>query len=155
MRRRYRAVPHVLMGIAAACGPATIAAPPATTSTTSPEAEPPTSVVVVPETEAAPQPAATGIGPTTIPANSIANGPLPVDVSQTLACIRAHESDTAGGYGAVSGDGTYRGAYQFDARTWASVGGQGDPADASPTEQDQRAAELLARRGTQPWGGVC
>ena len=86
--------------------------------------------------------------------NSIANGPLPVDVSSTLACIRAHESDTAGGYEAVNPNGHY-GAYQFSPGTWASVGGKGNPAEASPAEQDQRAAELLARRGTQPWGGVC
>jgi rare lipoprotein A (peptidoglycan hydrolase) len=71
VRRRHKAalaVAHVLVPLAA-CGPATVAAPTArdATSTTSPEAEPPTSVVVVPETEAAsPQPAATGPGPTTV-----------------------------------------------------------------------------------------
>lgn len=46
---------------------------------------------------------------------------------------------------------TYRGAYQFDRRTWASVGGTGDPADASPAEQDMRARSLYAVRGRQPW----
>lgn len=71
----------------------------------------------------------------------------------TLACIRRHESDTAGGYGAVSGSGKYRGAYQFDQRTWESIGGSGDPATASPAEQDRLAAKLLEQRGTQPWAG--
>src|SRR4029453_19134129 len=41
------------------------------------------------------------------------------DISQHpfLVCTRAHESDTAGGYRAVSGSGTYRGAYQFSQST--------------------------------------
>ena len=39
--------------------------------------------------------------------SSIANDPF-------LACTRAHESDQAGGYQAVSPGGMYRGAYQFD-----------------------------------------
>ena len=47
--------------------------------------------------------------------------------------------------------GKYRGAYQFDYRTWQSVGGWGDPAAASKLEQDYRAALLYARRGPQPW----
>jgi hypothetical protein len=70
----------------------------------------------------------------------------------TLFVIRQRES--GGNYAAVSTTGKYRGAYQFDARTWASVGGTGDPAAASPEEQDARAAKLMRRRGTQPWS-VC
>lgn len=66
-----------------------------------------------------------------------------------LAAIRACESD--GDYGAVSSDGLYRGAYQFDRPTWESVGGSGDPAAASPAEQDARAAQLLSARGSNPW----
>ena len=46
----------------------------------------------------------------------------------------------------------YRGAYQFDYGTWASVGGSGDPANASPAEQDMRAQILFERRGLSPWG---
>lgn len=52
---------------------------------------------------------------------------------------------------AVSSNGLYRGKYQFDRTTWKTVGGSGDPAAASELEQDQRAAILLRRRGTQPW----
>lgn len=70
----------------------------------------------------------------------------------TLEDIKRRES--GGNYGAVSSSGKYRGAYQFDARTWQSVGGSGDPAAASPAEQDARAAELMRQRGTQPWS-VC
>lgn len=66
-----------------------------------------------------------------------------------LACIRRIES--GGRYNAVSASGTYRGAYQFDLPTWRSAGGRGDPATASPAEQDAAASRLIARRGLQPW----
>lgn len=52
---------------------------------------------------------------------------------------------------AVSSNGLYRGKYQFDYGTWASVGGSGDPAAASEAEQDKRAAILYAQRGASPW----
>ncbi len=54
-------------------------------------------------------------------------------------------------YRAISPSGEYRGAYQFDLETWATVGGTGDPIDAPVEEQDARARELYARRGHQPW----
>lgn len=66
-----------------------------------------------------------------------------------LAAIRACES--GGNYGAVSPDGLYRGAYQFDRPTWQSVGGSGDPAAASAAEQDARASQLWSQRGSNPW----
>ena len=80
-----------------------------------------------------------------------------------LACTRAHESDTAGGYRAVSPDGVYHGAYQFDQTTWDSVASSigrpdlvgVDPAAASPADQDTLATALYAMRGNQPWGGRC
>lgn len=43
------------------------------------------------------------------------------------------------------------GAYQFEAPTWATVGGFGSPGDAHPVEQDARARLLHAKRGRQPW----
>jgi hypothetical protein len=80
-----------------------------------------------------------------------------------LACIRARESDTSGGYQAVSAGGTYRGAYQFLPSTWnstAASAGRGDlvgvdPASASPGDQDAMAAHLYSQSGSQPWGGTC
>ena len=66
-----------------------------------------------------------------------------------LTSIRRCES--GGNYQAVSPSGRYRGAYQFDLRTWQSVGGYGDPAAASPAEQDTRARQLQSRRGSSPW----
>ena len=66
-----------------------------------------------------------------------------------LEAIAACES--GGDPTAVSADGTYRGKYQFDYGTWASVGGSGDPAAAPEAEQDRRAAMLYARAGASPW----
>jgi hypothetical protein len=51
----------------------------------------------------------------------------------------------------VSADGAYRGKYQFDYGTWASVGGSGDPAAAPEAEQDYRAALLYAEAGSGHW----
>ena len=66
-----------------------------------------------------------------------------------LEAIAACES--GGNPGAVDASGTYRGKYQFDIGTWASVGGSGDPAAASEAEQDARAAQLYAQSGSTPW----
>ena len=71
-------------------------------------------------------------------------------VSQaTLEAIASCES--GGNPTAVSADGTYRGKYQFDAGTWAAMGGSGDPAAAPEAEQDMRAAMLYAQSGASPW----
>ena len=51
----------------------------------------------------------------------------------------------------VSGNGKYRGLYQFTYGTWESVGGQGDPIDASSNEQTYRAQLLYRRAGDSPW----
>jgi hypothetical protein len=69
--------------------------------------------------------------------------------SPQLQAIAACES--GGNPAAIGGGGAFRGKYQFDYGTWASVGGVGDPAAAPEAEQDARAAQLLARSGTSPW----
>jgi hypothetical protein len=69
--------------------------------------------------------------------------------SPALEAIAACES--GGDPSAIGGGGAYRGKYQFDYGTWASVGGSGDPAAASEAEQDKRAAMLYARSGSTPW----
>ncbi len=61
------------------------------------------------------------------------------------------QCESGGNPQAVSPSGAYRGKYQFDYQTWASVGGSGDPAAAPEWEQDKRAMMLYARRGAQPW----
>lgn len=78
-----------------------------------------------------------------------------------LACTRNRESH--GNYGAVSRNGTYRGAYQFHQHTWDSAARQAgrddlvgqDPAGASPGDQDALAQSLYASQGSAPWGGRC
>lgn len=75
---------------------------------------------------------------------------LPGGVSMsTLEAIASCES--GGDPTIVSSDGTYRGKYQFDYGTWASMGGSGDPAAAPEAEQDYRAALLYAQAGSSPW----
>jgi uncharacterized protein YabE (DUF348 family) len=46
----------------------------------------------------------------------------------------------------------YYGLYQFSLSTWHSVGGSGNPIDASPAEQLKRAKILYARGGAGQWG---
>jgi len=72
-----------------------------------------------------------------------------VAVSPALQAIANCESH--GNPRAIGGGGSFRGKYQFDMGTWASVGGKGDPAAAPEAEQDRRAAMLYARSGSSPW----
>jgi hypothetical protein len=80
-----------------------------------------------------------------------------------LACTRAHESDSSGGYTAVSSDGAFRGAYQFLQSTWDNAAtGAGlpeyagiPPETAPPVVQDAAAAYLYRMAGNAPWGGRC
>ena len=65
---------------------------------------------------------------------------------QAIANCESHGNPRA-----IGGGGSFRGKYQFDMGTWASVGGKGDPAAASEAEQDRRAAMLYARAGSSPW----
>lgn len=104
-----------------------------------------------------------GWTPASASSGSRSGGGCNGDVACFLECTRAHESDTSGGYGAVSSSGTYRGAYQFRQDTWdAAVSGAGwaeyagVPADEVPAEiQDAAAAHLYSVSGTRPWGGRC
>jgi hypothetical protein len=58
--------------------------------------------------------------------------------------------ESGGNYSTNTGNGFF-GAYQFTQSTWESVGGTGNPAAASPAEQDKRAAMLYAQQGSSPW----
>lgn len=71
--------------------------------------------------------------------------------AEAWAALRNCEA--GGNYSAVSGSGRYRGAYQFDRSTWESLGGTGDPAAASPADQDLAAAVLYSMRGSRAWPG--
>jgi hypothetical protein len=95
-----------------------------------------------------------------VPAPVVAQSP---SQDPFLRCTRAHESDSAGGYHAVSPGGVYRGAYQFLPSTWNNVARAAgrpdlvgvDPAAAAPADQDQLALYLYHHAGPAPWGGRC
>jgi hypothetical protein len=61
------------------------------------------------------------------------------------------ECESGGDPTAVSADGRYRGKWQFTRSTWKRLGGTGDPADASESEQDRRAMKLYRQDGTDAW----
>jgi hypothetical protein len=73
-----------------------------------------------------------------------AGGGAPPHLEAIAAC------ESGGNYSTDTGNGFF-GAYQFSQSTWESVGGTGNPAAASPGEQDQRAAMLYAQSGSTPW----
>jgi hypothetical protein len=73
------------------------------------------------------------------------NVPIPPQLAAIAQC------ESGGNPRAVSASGMYRGKYQFSFQTWRTVGGTGDPAKASETEQDRRAAMLYRRDGSGQW----
>jgi hypothetical protein len=75
--------------------------------------------------------------------------------SQLFALRSCESTDN---YGAVSGSGRYRGAYQFSQYTWDDVAGRHypwlvgvDPAAAEFWWQDAMARALFAESGARPW----
>jgi hypothetical protein len=108
--------------------------------------------IVGPQTAAAlglPSATASASGASASGGSSDAGDASGADAGSTLSRIAQCES--GGNPAAVSADGTYRGKYQFTRATWRQMGGSGDPADAPESEQDARAAQLLAQAGTTPW----
>lgn len=93
----------------------------------------------------------------------IARVTVPVGIALALpfASIATAEAAPPGGWGPLiqcesSGNpqatnGSHFGLFQFDLQTWFSVGGSGNPMNASVAEQTMRADILHSRRGTQPW----
>lgn len=71
----------------------------------------------------------------------------------TLACIRAHESDSAGGYSAVNSSSGAGGAYQALPSTWDGYAGYARAEHAPADVQDRWAREAIAAAGTRPWAG--
>jgi uncharacterized protein YabE (DUF348 family) len=57
----------------------------------------------------------------------------------------------SGGNPRAVNPGGYYGLYQFSLRTWASVGGSGNPVDASPAEQTARGQALYRKAGAGQW----
>jgi hypothetical protein len=88
--------------------------------------------------------ALTGLLTLTTTTTAVAD-PTPDAWAQLRTC------ESGDNYTIVSANGRYYGAYQFNLTTWHSVGGTGNPTDATPTEQDYRALYLYRMRGWQPW----
>ncbi|MDQ1468510.1 MAG: resuscitation-promoting factor RpfB [Actinomycetota bacterium] len=90
------------------------------------------------------------------PAGSLADDPF-------LVCTRINESIYAGGYGAISPDGRYFGAYQFDRVTWNGVARHLRlfdlvgirPDYAAPAVQDLLAYTLYQWQGAVHWQYRC
>lgn len=66
---------------------------------------------------------------------------LPSDYRKIAVCESSLNPE------AVNRTGKYRGLFQFDLRSWDYVGGTGDPAQASVSEQLRRAQILVSRQG--------
>ncbi|MFF0265453.1 transglycosylase family protein [Kribbella sp. NPDC004536] len=66
------------------------------------------------------------------------------------AWAKVANCESSGNPRAVNGAGYY-GLFQFDLQTWRSVGGSGNPINASAAEQLMRAKKLYAQRGASPW----
>jgi peptidoglycan hydrolase CwlO-like protein len=97
---------------------------------------------------AAPAPAASAPA---APAPEVATSTPGPAASVSAALERIAQCESGDDPRAVSSNGLYFGKYQFSLGTWQGVGGQGNPADATEQEQDQRAAMLYARSGPAPW----
>jgi murein DD-endopeptidase MepM/ murein hydrolase activator NlpD len=78
--------------------------------------------------------------------------PATVSVKANLsgAWAKVANCESSGNPRAVNPAGYY-GLFQFDKQTWRSVGGSGNPANASAAEQLMRAKKLYAQRGASPW----
>lgn len=119
----------------------------------SPAATPPSDPSPTPAATPSPAPSAPApTPPAERPSSGGRSGSGPVAGGPSWATLdRIAQCESGGNPRAVSSSGTYRGKYQFDMSTWASVGGSGDPAAASEGEQDRRAALLYISRGPSPW----
>ncbi|MDX6239184.1 MAG: hypothetical protein QOG10_3999 [Kribbellaceae bacterium] len=71
-------------------------------------------------------------------------------VSMSSAWHQVANCESSGNPRAVNPSG-HQGLFQFDIQTWHSVGGHGQPINASPAEQLMRAKMLFAQRGSEPW----
>ncbi|MCQ0023078.1 ubiquitin-like domain-containing protein, partial [Streptomyces somaliensis DSM 40738] len=90
-------------------------------------------------------------GPATASAGSTTARSGSVPDADGLDWAALAQCESGGRPDAVDPSGTYGGLYQFDVRTWHSVGGTGRPQDASAAEQTYRAKRLYAQRGASPW----
>ena len=76
---------------------------------------------------------------------------VPAATADGLNWTALAKCESGGNPKAVNPAGYY-GLYQFSLSTWKSVGGSGNPINASPAEQLARAQALYARGGAGQWG---
>ncbi|MGJ7442245.1 ubiquitin-like domain-containing protein [Aquipuribacter sp. MA13-6] len=84
-------------------------------------------------------------GGSSSPAPAPSGGTASLNWSALAAC------ESGGNPSIVSSNGLFHGLYQFDRRTWQSMGGSGVASQASASEQTARAQALYDSRGAQPW----
>ncbi|HEV8526532.1 MAG TPA: ubiquitin-like domain-containing protein [Actinomycetes bacterium] len=89
--------------------------------------------------------------PAPAPAPARQSAPAPSGSSGGLNWGALAQCESGGNPNAVSPNGLYFGLYQFSVSTWHSVGGSGNPTDASSAEQTRRAQILYDRAGSSPW----
>lgn len=118
---------------------------PTSTTSTSTTVAPTTTVVIHATAVPVPRPK-----PKVIPKPKVQHAPAPSSGGLGGGWEALRQCESGGNY-ANKSNGTYRGAYQFSRQSWAATGGTGDPADASPAEQDARAQALYARSGRGQW----
>ena len=87
--------------------------------------------------------------PASKPSSSKAK-PSSSNANMSAAWRKVAQCESSGNPRAVNPAGYY-GLFQFDLRTWRSVGGSGNPVNASASEQYLRAKRLYAQRGASPW----
>jgi len=94
-------------------------------------------------------PIAQGASNSGTPANGtwppVQGGPSKAVLDKIAQC------ESGGNPRSIGGGGSFRGKYQFMTSTWEAMGGHGDPAAASESEQDYRAALLFEREGAGQW----
>ena len=76
--------------------------------------------------------------------------PTDGDHGDTMACIRAHESDSAGGYSAVNSSSGAGGAYQALPSTWDGYGGYAVDRTPRPRCRTSGHARRSTPRGPGP-----
>ena len=109
-------------------------------------------------------PSSTTVSPTTVsptavsaPVSTVGDSPHGErPTAEQWAALRHCES--SGQYDRLNPNGRYRGAYQFSRATWDWIASKvnqallgGDPAAASPADQDAMAVALYDQEGAKPW----
>jgi hypothetical protein len=125
----------------------------------------PTNIVAPPNHSTSPSTVSSGrigSGPTATPTLSVLptititptpSSPITV-IANTDDAVwdKLAQCESTGHWDDNTGNG-YFGGLQFSQGTWESVGGTGNPAQASREEQIMRGKMLQQRRGWGPWGG--